>query len=74
MRIIWGNQTVTKRGTRFSFGAERRWLMLLFAVALAPLAVFQVLHVNEQRAILESHEHVSLDGIAVRLAIALNSS
>ncbi|WP_043645112.1 sensor histidine kinase [Caenispirillum salinarum] len=38
--------------------------MLLVAAVLAPLAAFQALHMSEQRAILESHEHVSLDGIA----------
>jgi signal transduction histidine kinase len=63
-RITQGKQKVTTRGTRFRFGAERRWLMLLVLAVLAPLAVFQAAHVSEQRKILEAAEHVSLDGIA----------
>lgn len=55
---------MTTRGTRFRIGTERRWLMLLVAAVLAPLAVFQAVHVSEQRAILVSHEFVSLNGIA----------
>ncbi|MCA1972730.1 MAG: cache domain-containing protein, partial [Caenispirillum sp.] len=48
------------RGRRFRFGTERRWLMVLVAVVLAPLAGYQAVHVAEQRTLMLAHERDSL--------------
>ncbi|GAA0591931.1 sensor histidine kinase [Caenispirillum bisanense] len=51
-------------GRRFRFGLERRWLLALVVALLAPLAAFEMLHVDEQRSHMLASERDSLDRTA----------
>lgn len=59
-------------GRKLRFGTERRWLMVLVAAVLTPLAAFQALHVHEQRREALEHERESLIRVARDVGSQMN--